>query len=31
VCATDLGPVVQEMTLFAPAPSVSGGTDEMQK
>ena len=25
------GGVVQEMTLFAPAPSIYGGTDEIQK
>jgi len=25
------GGIVQEMTLFAPAPSIYGGTDEIQK
>ena len=29
--ATTGGGIVQEMTLFAPAPSIYGGTDEIQK
>jgi alkylation response protein AidB-like acyl-CoA dehydrogenase len=29
--STTGGGVVQEMTLFAPAPSIYGGSDEIQK